>query len=180
MESALNDDSLVLALKGGSEQAFSTMFNIHHKRLYYFSFRILKSKALAEDIVQETFIRLWNAKERLDETNNFESYLYRIAKNLIIDYLRKITNEKLYLSEAAHRQDVSRSTTDEIINYNELEQLTNELVDLMPGQQKIVYKLSRENGLSRNEISKKLGISGNTVKVHIYNSLKFLKEKMAR
>jgi RNA polymerase sigma-70 factor, ECF subfamily len=176
MNFTTNDKELILSIKSGSELAFSTLFYRYHQKLFFFSLKVLKSNDLSEEIVQNTFIRIWTTKERIDEELNFESYLFKIAKNLIIDHLRKAATERAHINQVGASQQTYANDTEDIVNYNELKEISNEIVETMPDQQRTIFKMSREQGLSHDEIAQKMGISINTVKVHVYNSLKYIRK----
>jgi RNA polymerase sigma-70 factor (ECF subfamily) len=171
-----DETSAVAALARGDERALSYIFDQYHARLFAYSFRFFKSKDLADEIVQETFLRIWNGRERIDTNQSFDHYLFRIARNLIIDTLRKLTKEKAFALEVFERMQLFSNYTEEEVVYTELRQISQKAIDLLPKQQRLVFILSRENGLSYAEIAGKLNISVNTVKVHMLNSLNFLRQ----
>jgi RNA polymerase sigma-70 factor (ECF subfamily) len=171
-----DETSALAALMQGDERALSYVFDKYHARLFAYSFRFFKSKDLADEVVQETFVRIWNGKERIDGSQSFEQYLFRIAKNLIIDTFRKLTREKAFEVEIFERMQLFSNYTEEEVVYQELKQISQKAIDLLPKQQRLVFILSRESGLSYAEIAGKLNISVNTVKVHMLNSLNFLRQ----
>jgi RNA polymerase sigma-70 factor, ECF subfamily len=174
----MDDKDLVLSMSKGSEAAFTKLFHRHYKKLYLFSLKMLKSGDSAKEIVQNTFVRIWNTKERLDAVIHFESYLITIAKNMIIDHLRKVATEKEHMKNVGQLQPLFSNHTEELVDYNELQEISTEIVDSMPDKQRAIFKLSRDEGLSHDQIALKMGISINTVKVHIYNSLKYIRKNI--
>jgi RNA polymerase sigma-70 factor (family 1) len=173
-----DDKALIEAMKKGSEAAFTMLFDRYYHKLYSFSLKMLRSKDTSQEIVHGTFIRIWNTKDRISDVLSFEPYLIVIAKNLIVDHVRKIATEKDYLKEVKMHQATHTNNTTESIEYNELIEISNKAVNAMPEKQREIYKLSRDEGLSYNQIAERLGISSNTVKVHIYNSLKHIKKSL--
>ncbi len=171
-----NDEAAALSsLKIGDQHAFEYLFECYHAKLFIYCFRFVKSKDLADEIVQETFIKVWNFRERIDLQYTFTSFLFKIAFNSIIDFQRKVARDASLQKEMFfHIQQSHNRTEDELI-YQDLERLSKQAIEQMPEQQRIVFKMSRDKGMSHEEIATTLGISPNTVKVHIFNSLKHIR-----
>jgi RNA polymerase sigma-70 factor (ECF subfamily) len=141
--------------------------------------RYIKVEADAEDIVQEVFIKLWESRNKLDAYTSFESFLFTITYNTTISLLRKRANEQKYLDHLKSIQQVQKAPDliDEI-QLNELNEQIQSLLEELTPRQKEIFRLSREEGFSHDEIAKKLDISLNTVKKHMSNSLCFLKSRI--
>jgi RNA polymerase sigma-70 factor (ECF subfamily) len=165
----------LFSLKVGNQQAFEYLFECHHAKLFIYCFRFVKSKDLADEIVQETFIKVWNFRERIDLQYTFTSLLFKIAFNSILDFQRKVARDASLQKEMFfHIQQSHNRTEDELI-YQDLERLSKQAIEQMPEQQRLVFEMSRDKGMSHEEIATALGISPNTVKVHIFNSLKHIR-----
>ncbi|RKD88171.1 RNA polymerase sigma-70 factor (ECF subfamily) [Mangrovibacterium diazotrophicum] len=174
----LNRNQLTL-LKNGDMQAFDTIYNRYCKRLYYFVIRYVKSDEDAEEIVQEVFIKVWENRERINVFSSFESFLFTIAYNSTISLIRKRVSEKKYLDHLASIQETQNAP--EVVNevqFHELNERVNQLIaELTPRQQEI-FRLSREEGLSHDEIAVRLSLSSNTVKNHLVSALKYLRSNL--
>ncbi|SKC83251.1 RNA polymerase sigma factor [Ohtaekwangia koreensis] len=170
-----DEPTIVSELNKGSKQAFDCLFDIYHAKLFLYCFRFVKSKDLADEIVQETFIKIWNSREGIDPGLSFGSFLFKIAFNGILDFHRKVARDAAMQQEMVYRIEQSHNHTEDEIIYKDLQRLSDEAIQLMPDQQRLVFKLSRERGLSHEEIATQLGISSNTVKVHIFKSLKHIR-----
>jgi len=173
-----DESEAITSLKGGSEKGLTYLFYQYHGKLFKYSFSFLKSKDLADEIVQETFVRIWKNKESINLSQSFDQFIFKIAKNLIVDSFRKLAKEKSFESEIYAQMQLFNHHTEEEVLYQELKILTENAIGQMPKQQRLVFTLSRDNGLSYNQISEKLGISVNTVKVHMLNSLNFLRHHL--
>lgn len=172
----LSDADLILRLKAGDESAFKMVFDTWFKKLYYFSFRYLKNREQAEEIVQETMMQLWVTREKLDDRYPISPYLYTIARRLSLNSLRQIATSKLASERHfAHMKDAV-NTTEEALGLAELKRITEEALLLMPRQQQQVYRMSRNEGLSLDEIAAVLGIVKNTVKKHLSEALKAIRK----
>jgi RNA polymerase sigma-70 factor (ECF subfamily) len=170
---------LVILLKKGDRVAFYNIYERYCKRLYGFVLRYIKVEADADGIVQEVFIKIWESRNKLDAYTSFESFLFTIAYNTTISLLRKRANEKKYMDHLKSIQQIQKAPDliDEIQLKELNEQVHNLLNELTP-RQKEIFQLSREDGLTHNEIAKKLNISLNTVKKHMANALSFLKSRI--
>lgn len=179
MKNLKANSELLRLLKDGNMVAFDTIYNQYCKRLYAFVIRYVKQESDAEEIVQEVFIKIWENRGKIDVYSSFESYLFTITYNSAISLLRKRVHEKKYLEHVKSLQEVNNASelTDDLY-FNELNnKLQSLLIELTPRQREI-FLLSREEGLTHDEIAKKLGISVNTVKNHIVSVLSFLKSKI--
>ena len=173
--SALPDSDLVVRLRNGEEVAFKIIFDRWFKKLYYFSFRYLKSKEEAEEMVQETMLQLWVTREKLDERYPVSSYLYTIVKRLSLNRLKQIASSKSAAEHHFVNLKVTVNTTEDALSLSELKRITAEALALMPEKQQQVYRMSRNEGLSLDEIALSLGILKNTVKKHLSEALKMIR-----
>jgi len=174
-----SNKDLLLLLKEGDMVAFYHIYERYCKRLYGFVLRYIKQEQDAEEIVQEVFIKIWEARDKIDVYSSFESFIFTIAYNSTISMFRKKTKEKKYMEHLRSLQQVEKAPdlTDEI-HFNELNDQVQTLLNELTPRQKEIFQLSREEGLSHEEIAKKLDITVNTVKKHMANTLAFLKSHL--
>lgn len=133
---------------------------------------------MTEDVIQDIFLRLWAQKERLKEIDNLGSYLFRMAQNQCINYFKRAAKETLILAELKKEVFGSGQLPDaeEKLAAAELQKkLAAGLARLSPRQLEI-YRLSREQGMKHEEIAAALGISVSTVKNHMIEALRNLRE----
>ncbi|WP_256012736.1 RNA polymerase sigma factor [Desertivirga xinjiangensis] len=161
-------------LRSGDRSAFKLVFDTYSPGIFELSYKILKSRELAEEIVQDTFIKLWLSRENIDISRNLWSLIYVIAKRLCFNKLRSAKYDILLQQELVHH--MSLAVEDSTTQVNELEQLLKHSVGLLPARQREVWQLSREEGLSHKEIADHLGISPNTVKNSLVQTLKYLRQ----
>jgi RNA polymerase sigma-70 factor (ECF subfamily) len=176
-----SNSELILLIQKDDRVAFYNIYERYSKRLYGFVLRYIKQKEDAEEIVQEVFVKIWESRNKIDAYASFESFLFTIAYNTTISLLRKRTNEKKYLEhlKSLQQPDNSPDLIDEI-HFNELNDRVQALLNELTPRQKEIFQLSREEGLTHDEIAKKLDISVNTVKKHMANTLAFLKSQIDR
>lgn len=180
MESGSSKTNLVSLLKKGNILAFDTIYERYGKRLYGFVLRYIKQESDAEEIVQEVFLKIWESRDKIDTYASFDSFLFTIAYNTTISLLRKRINEKKYLDQLQYRQQIVDS--EELINeihFKEINEQLTSLLDQLTPRQREIFRLSREQGLTHEEIAQNLNISRNTVKNHLVTALAFLKSRIS-
>ena len=178
MKVTKSNRELLLLIQKDDRVAFYQLYESYSKRLYGFVLRFLKQEADAEEIVQEVFIKIWESRKKIDVYSSFESYIFTIAYNATMSLLRKRMTENKYLE---HLKAIQFGNAPDIIGeiqYKELNEKIHSLLNELTPRQKEVFLLSREGGLSHNEIAEKLDISVLTVKKHIANTLSFLKSHL--
>jgi len=174
-----SNKELLLLIQKDDRIAFYNLYERYCRRLYGFVIRYVKQKEDAEEIVQEVFVKIWESRNKIYDYSSFESFLFTIAYNTTISLLRKRTIETKYLDhlKSLQQPDISPDLIDEI-HFNELNDRVHSLLNELTPRQKEIFQLSREEGLSHDEIAIKLDISVNTVKKHIANTLAFLKSQI--
>jgi|SRR5690606_9817540 len=160
----------------GNQTAFNTVYEVYAPAIFDVAFKILRDRAWAEEVVQECFVKLWLGRETINPEKEVWYFLYVMCKRLCFNVLRHDrvvyeANQHLYVASAVN--DV-----EERLHYVELHNLVQRHVDRLPEKQKMAFHLSREEGLSHQEISHKMGISPNTVKNHITQALKSLRRTL--
>lgn len=175
---SLVDSSTIQRLIGGDDIAFREVYDLHSGRVYQMAFRFLKDPAWSEEIVQDVFLKLWLNREGLDEQGNIWLYLYVITKRLCLNKLREIHKSAVLFKQLMQHIEITDSFSEEQFMAAELEQQAQRLVSRLPKQQQLIFKLSREEGLTHKEIAQKLGLSPNTVKNHMIQALKTLKSTL--
>jgi len=167
---------LILNLKAGHKKAFSELFGLYGPKIYRFALAYLKSKPDAEELMQDVFLKIWENKENLDPSRNVKAYIFKIAINCIYDFIRKKNIEKAFNDFTKEDfQPGTESSWHEVI-WNDMLSKLNDLVMRMPEQRRLVFLLSREEGLSNGEIAEKLNLSKRTVENQLYRATQYLKE----
>ena len=179
MKVTKSNKELLLLLKKNDRIAFYNLYERYSKRLYCFVLKHVKVDEDAEEIIQEVFIKIWEKRKTIDVSSSFESFLFTVTYHATISLLRKRVTENKYLAHLRSIQKVSEiaESTDELY-LNELNAKLKSSLNELTSRQKEVFLLSREEGLSHQQISKKLHISVNTVKKHITNTISFLRTRL--
>ena len=175
-----NELLLLQQMIEGDAMAFRKIYEFYRGRIFAYAFSYTKSANMAEEAVQEIFIRLWEKRGLLQTDKNFEAYIKVATRNQIFNMLRKVALDRV-LQQKIHGYMVAlqHTSADELLA-KELERLHQLAVHNLPLQQKQVYKLSREEELSYEQIADKLNISKHTVKRHMAEALKTLRNQVGR
>jgi RNA polymerase sigma-70 factor (family 1) len=170
------DPDLFKRLSQGDELAFRQVFEWYRTKLYFFVLHIVGQEAVAEELVQEIFLRLWVSRATLAGVSNQDSYLFVIAKNRALDHIRQAARERSMKKELIRTMVLDELTTEEDIDLNESKRLIEAAISKLPEQQGRVFRLSKEQGLKRSEIAQTLNISEHTVKKHLGEAIRFIKK----
>lgn len=165
-------------LAGGDEQAFRRVFHYYTPRLLAFAFSIVKSEAVAEEIVQDVFMKLWINREAIAEKDNPASWLFAVTSNLALTFLRHMSVERRFVDKVKlQMQDVPQhNPVEDHLFLQESEALLKKAMDMLPPRQQLTYQLSRQEGLSHKEIAERLGVSPNTVKNQIVSAIRSISD----
>ncbi|RIX46022.1 RNA polymerase sigma factor SigW [Paenibacillus nanensis] len=174
-----------LALKG-DQQAFAELVDLYQDKLYHMAYRMLSNRQEAEDVVQDTFLRVYKNLDRFDETLKFSTWIYRIATNLCIDRLRK---RKQTYSLDAESQDYEgldgysmipsddRTPESELI-LSDTQRIIHQAMETLPPKYKSVMMLRYIQDLSLQEVGDILGMPVTTIKTRVHRGREFLRKKL--
>lgn len=175
-ENLLYDTKKLLSQVGeGNEPAFRKIFDFYKERFYAAALKMTHSTDIAEEVVQEVFVNLWINRSKVAAANNSESYLLTMLHNCIYAHFRKLAIEKVMKRKIGElTASIAESPVEEELLAKENRQILESVISQLPPQQQIVYKLSRQQGLSRDQIAGQLHISPNTVKNHLLQATRFI------
>ncbi len=171
------NQELILKLKEGSSEAFQELFDRYGKRIHHFSMSYLKNIHEAEEIVQEVFLKIWNVREALTLDKSLDSYIFTIAKNAILNTIRKAKNEQIYLNYIK-LHPTKNILLDEELDFKELERVYKHSIEQLSPRRKAIFLLSRERNLSNAEIAQCLDISVKTVENQMTSALAQIKKEL--
>lgn len=170
--------TIVNKFRAGDAAAFDAIYNMYSKKLYNFAYGLLKDSDSAGEIVQEVFVTLWEKRNQVDITLNFENYIFTITRNAIRKFFRKKSMENKVKDFLVQNSPEVVENTDTSIIYKELLELANKTIENLPPKRKTVYKLSRNESMSIKEIAERLNISTRTAENQLIRALKYLKEEL--
>lgn len=156
---------LLSRLATGDETAFNTIFKKYRDKLNNYLLKITKSPEISEEIVLDVFIRLWMGRELMDHVQELESFLHKVAYHKAIDFLRTTSRHDRLQRAYIHRLELSpEKSADDLLIDTELRNIIHQAIHQLPPQRKLIYTLSREQGLTYEQIAEALNLSRNTVK----------------
>jgi RNA polymerase sigma-70 factor (ECF subfamily) len=158
----MNDSQLVLLLKSDDKKVFNHIFKQHYKPLLAYVVTFTGNKNRAKDIVQNSFIILWNKRKTLSDDSTLKSYLFTVAHNLYITQYRKKATQIKFFDELKYNALNERVTEDDTIAKERINKLLD-LIDELPPKCKEILLLNKQEGLKYAEISETLNISIKTV-----------------
>lgn len=165
-------------LREGSKVAFHLLFDTYSPKILAFANSYLKNEAEAEELLQEVFLKLWEVRATLDSSKNIKSFLFKICINMIYDFIRKKNLSQAYVDYSVQYQPNHDNNTWQEVIYHDMINHLQVLVAHMPEQRQRIFRLSKEEGLTIEDIARQLNLSQRTVENHLYRAVSFLKEKL--
>jgi len=176
----IDEKKLIQRLSEGDEMAFEIIFYRYRGKVANFIKKSVSATIDWEELVMEVFMRVWMSRERLDVSKPFEAYLFRIARNLVVDELRKRVEHLVYFQEGTFATDVGGTETYSELEEKELQSWLNRVLQRVPSQRRLVFTMSRFEGMSYKEIAEKLNISENTVDTQIRRTLELFRTELKK
>ncbi len=168
---------LVLRLRDGDEEAFRELFLSYVRVLISFVYGIVHDLPIAENIVQDVFVELWNRRRSLNPNSSIRPYLYTIAKNKAFKHLRHKDVERRHADETSQSDLFEPSPEHSVISEERIAAI-HAAIDALPEKCKLVFKMNRFQDLSYAEIAEVLDISKKTVEAHMSRALRELRDKL--
>lgn len=172
----------IKAIRDGEKEVFRQMFEAYYDPLLRFAFRYVRSKAVAEGLVQNVFLWIWENRAEWQVEGSLRTYLFRAVKYKAMDYWRRERTRQRYMEQLSEEQE--SCTVPKVPNEPEEKgafvRAVRQAIEELPERPRMVYKLSRLEGLTYREIANVLEISPKTVETHMSRALDFLRERLIR
>ena len=178
MQEIMDEHKLIKNLIKGDAVSFDEIFERFNKKVYAFSISNLKNKQDAEEVVQEVFYHLWKDRAKLKELKSLDAWIFAISFNIIRKHFRKLARERKILENFSETKLSKDNSTVTDVEYNDLLEKAEKIIEKLPARQKNIYLLSKRQGLSNTEISTKLNITNKTVENHLSTAKTFLKRAL--
>jgi RNA polymerase sigma-70 factor, ECF subfamily len=172
-------EELIRRLKNDDKSALDEIFHYYYPRLYNFSKRILKIEDEIDDILQDVFLKIWINRNKINNPETFNSFIFTITKNALLNLIRSNINKQTFKEEFSRKVISAEYFTIDQIEFKEIQTAIDQIVSRLPEKRQKVFLLSRIEGLSNKEIAQKLNISEKTVEDHITHSIRFLKKSLS-
>lgn len=171
-----SEEKLLSLLVEGDPNALSSLYYLHVKHLKYFVLRTAKSTVLAEDVVHDTFIKVWENRAKIDQGQPFKPYLYTIARRHLLNLLKRAQHEVNIMEEIKKSSVSEENATELLIDYTESSSIFSEAISNLPEQRKEVFIRCRIQGLTYKQAAAELGISESTVNNQMVKALKSIRD----
>ncbi len=172
------EEELLNRIIDGDERAFAQLFDQYKDKLFAYGCKITKSEEVAEEIVQDVFLKIWTNREKINPELAFNSYLFKITKNLALNFLQQAARDQKHRDRLTNyfQQLPERNATEDFLVSAEYQRMLTEAVAQLPPRRKLVFSMSRQEGMTHAEIAKALKLSPGTVKIHIIHAVKSIKD----
>jgi RNA polymerase sigma factor (sigma-70 family) len=171
----INEEELLLGVSQGSYKMYSVLYNLYLDEVYRYIFLFTKSEEKTEDIVQNTFLKIWEKRSILVNVRSFRSYVYKVSKNLLIDELRRNQTEAKILFMLKPDSEESGERSDSKIIYGQYSQIIQEAINLLPEKRKQIVIMRLMDDMSLDEIAEHLSISKSVVKKQFYAGIDLIR-----
>lgn len=166
-------------LHPNDEDAFKKIFELYKNRVFGYVLAITHSSHIAEELTQELFIKLWLSPELLRHVEKIEHYIFTMARNRTLNYLRHAAHDTQIMKELQNRMQKESPNAEDRLVESQYNNLLKQAVEQLSLQRRLVYQMSRDRGMSLDEIAAELTLSRNTVKNHLVEALRLIREFLA-
>lgn len=176
---ALSEKEELELLRNASMKTFESLYHRYSGKLYNFLMRVSKGDTyITEELVQRTFIKIWETRESINPEKSFISYLCTIAKNMLLNEYEHQTIQFIYEEFIKVQTLDNDNSTEKEVDKNMLEEYINHLTGQLPPKRREIFILSRKAGFSNKMIAKQLNISESTIETQLSKALAFMKSQL--
>lgn len=176
----IDERKLLINLGDGKESAFNSLYQLYANKIYSRLLKLTQSEQLADELLQDTFIILWNKRHTINPDLSIKSWLYKVAENEVYQLYRKIARDKKLQEHIVSTFIETYSHTEEGIFYKESQELLAEAMEQLTPQRKEAFKLCRIEGMSYQEAATKMGVSVSTVSNHLVQATNLVRAYIFR
>lgn len=175
------EKELLFQISMSDEKAFAVLFSRYYEKIFGYILGFVKSKQVAEEVVMDVFLKIWRGREIITQIERFDSFLFRVAHNKSIDFLRSVAKDPKFqdlLWDMIQLPNNSQADSSTLVH--EYEAKLREAVALLSPQRRKVYQLSREEDLTHDQIAHVMKITKHTVNNHIVESQRFIRNYLSK
>jgi len=173
------DSDIIGRIRQGDKQEFEKLFRSSYVSLVRYAKTLLRDHDAAEEIVQELFFRLWQDRQNLRVESSLNGYLFRSVHNRSLHYIEHQKVVSRYAGEVAAAAELTSEPVTEAIYYSELQTRVARVLDRLPERCRVIFRMSRFEGLKYNEIADKLAVSLKTVEADMGKALREFRKALA-
>lgn len=167
--------AILIRASHGDRNSYALLYTRYLSELCRYVYLFTRSKEESEEVVQDVFVRIWEKKENLATVQSFQAYLFRSAKNLLVDQFRRKETESRIIEVIRPASEESKDHTDSEVICNQYNEIAARAKDILSPKRKQIFEMSFEEGLSLDEISVRLAISKTVVKKQLYSATDFIR-----
>ena len=171
-----NERQLFMQMAAGDEAAFALIFYHYVRRLQPFVYSMTRSEEATEDIIQEVFLDIWARRVQMRDIDNYQAYIFTMSNNRVYAFLKQRARQYQSLEAVEDTRASATPGAEELLDYKASRELIEQAIEQLPPQKKLIFRLSRDGGLSHEEIARKLDLSKSTVNNHLTESIRLIKE----
>ncbi|QGY44639.1 RNA polymerase sigma-70 factor [Maribellus comscasis] len=174
------DKKLISLISCDNQLAFKQIFDLYHVRLFHFAKKYLKSEHLAEEAVQDVFLRLWEKRKELGKVEDFSSWLFQLTRNHVLNILKRAANENRIKEQIRKTLNTYEEHIDKQLFEKESLTILHDVIATLPSQRQEIFRLCRFEEKSYEETAQIMGISKSTVNDHMVKAMKYIKNKFPK
>jgi RNA polymerase sigma-70 factor (ECF subfamily) len=176
-----SEKGLLLQISEGNEKAFKVLFVKYYEQLFNYIFSFIKVRHIAEEIVMDVFLKIWVGRDIIIQIEKFDSFLFRVAHNKSIDFLRSVARDPKFQDLLWDQIElINNVQADSSVLMHEYESKLREAVSLLSPQRKKIYQLSREQDMTHDQIAAQLNLSKSTINNHIVEAQRFIRTYLSK
>jgi RNA polymerase sigma-70 factor (family 1) len=176
---SISENEIINGLRNGDEKIFESIFRDYYEKLCNYANKMIQDMDEAEEMVQGTFLNIWEKREDIEIHTSVKSYLYRAVHNNCLNRIKHYKVKREYSENYKHEADLEYSDASHDLAGKEMEQQIQIAIESMPPQCRTVFKLNRFENLTYAEIAGQMNLSVNTIENHMVKALKILREKLS-
>ncbi|WP_295122798.1 RNA polymerase sigma factor [uncultured Chitinophaga sp.] len=173
-----NENALLLRVADGDRAAYSMLYRQYYPRLYNFVFFFCQSKEDAEEVIQECLLKVWERRHTLIGIRSFEQYLFRMAKNRLLDVTRRRLTGNRVAEVVAGSSPETENLVDNEVLFNQYHRIALDALAQLSDKKKTIFLMSAQQDMSLDEIAAALGVSRAAVKKHLYAAIRQMKDHL--
>lgn len=172
------EKELLVRIADGDEEAFTLVYNRYKDAIYYTAQKMTSSTVLAEEVIQDVFLKFWIRREKAPGIENIKAYLHTMAENLIFDAVRKQQKEQHF--KTTQNEEAFSATPAILLEQKDYALILQNAVNRLPPKQRETYRLIKEQGLKRDQVAGLLKVSPETVKWNLDQAMRSIRAHCLR